>query len=264
MDPTPNPTSAFTEDSALAALLRRVAGYDDGGATDVGARFDDHPRFTLRERLGQGGFGVVYRAWDARLGVEVALKALHRASPGALHRFKGEFRQVQGLAHPHLVRLHELFCEGEGWYFTMDLVPGDAWGRVVARRPGEGPGPVADRLRAALPQLVDGLSAMHRAGLIHRDLKPSNVHVTPEGRVVLLDFGLASLAEEEGRGDLAGTPSFMAPEVLAGQGASAASDLYALGVMIHLALTGGLPELGGILTHAGEGSGEGDGLGALA
>jgi serine/threonine protein kinase len=168
------------------------------------------------------------------------------SDPAGIYRLKNEFRALADVSHTHLVRLHELFAADGLWYFSMDLVDGlpfDAWvrpGRALDER----------RLRAALPQLLDGILAIHQAGKLHRDLKPSNVLVTPDGRVVVLDFGLASdLAASsvgptllEDRYD--GTPAYMAPEQAAGEAASAASDFYALGVMLFKALTGELPFTG--------------------
>src|SRR5262245_23018145 len=164
--------------------------------------------------------GVVYEAYDALRKSAVALKALRQLDASSLFRFKNEFRSLADLQHPNLVRLNELFQEGEQWFFTMELVegadflshvrPGDralaamtpslaptvlaGTGAdeppVVRRQPR--PGCDEKRLRAAASQLALGVSALHAARKVHRDIKPSNVIVAPEGRTVLLDFGLVT------------------------------------------------------------------------
>jgi hypothetical protein len=235
-------------------------------------------RFDLRGRLGAGGMGTVYRAYDRRLGREVALKILRQASGRDLFRFKREFRALADIVHPNLASLHELHTTGDEWYFTMDLVEGVdflAWVRgaptgpdsadsvtvdapVGAAVPTVGaavptasePAPVVDRgrLEAAFAQLVEGVYALHVAGKLHRDLKPSNVLVTADGRVVLLDFGLIS--DVATGGDLThehaavGTPAYMAPEQAADWPLDETCDWYAVGVMLYEALTGRRPFVG--------------------
>ncbi|MFI5303115.1 MAG: serine/threonine-protein kinase, partial [Polyangiales bacterium] len=199
------------------------------GATS-GASFGE--RFTVVRRLGEGGMGVVYEAFDEERGVRVALKTMRRIDPATLFRFKNEFRALADVSHPNIVELHELVTEGDRTFFTMEYVDGvdfldyvrgranpalvralDAPFRdteaVVLRGPASSALLIAarsasrttvacdlDRLRDALGQLSLGLVALHRAGKIHRDLKPSNVLVTTTAsgapRVVLLDFGLAA------------------------------------------------------------------------
>jgi len=242
-------------------------------AADVGKQgMLDDGRFQVRGNLGTGGMGVVYRALDRRLGREVALKALRHASGRDLYRFKREFRTLADIVHPNLVALHELHTQGDEWFFTMELVEGVSfidWVRpaVVSApvdRPDDDTRPStrlrgrsrqeiavapldAARLAAALPQLVDGVLALHVSGKLHRDLKPSNVLVGRDGRVVLLDFGLVS--ELDGGGDTdrtheraaVGTPAYMSPEQAADQALTEASDWYAVGVMLYEALTGRRP-----------------------
>jgi hypothetical protein len=233
----------------------------------------DGERFDLRGRLGAGGMGTVYRAFDRRLGREVALKILRQASGRDLFRFKREFRALADIVHPNLAALHELHTTGDEWFFTMDLVEGVDFLAWVRRAPAlDGDDEAADgvtadvpiraveptpaeiaparppvdfaRLEDAFGQLVEGVLALHVAGKLHRDLKPSNVLVTPEGRVVLLDFGLIASV---GEGDLThehaavGTPAYMAPEQAADFPLDQACDWYAVGVMLYEALTGRRP-----------------------
>lgn len=142
--------------------------------------------------------GVVYEAFDAVRRDKVALKTMTRLEAGDVYRLKNEFRALAGVAQPNLVRLHELCADGELWYLTMELVAGERFDRWVRPRKGTSDrhGTLDEaRLRSALPALVEVIAAIHAAGQLHRDLKPSNVLVTPEGRVVVLDFGLAIAPE---------------------------------------------------------------------
>jgi serine/threonine protein kinase len=179
--------------------------------------------------------GVVYEALDRERQRLVALKTLRHFTPAALYLFKREFRALVDVHHPSLVQLYELVVAENGrGFFTMELVRGTDFLSHV--RAG------SDRLRPALRQLVDGVRALHRAGKLHRDIKPSNVRVTPEGRVVLLDFGVATeLTPVSGDvsnepGETAGTARYMAPELSAGAPPAASSDWYSVGVMLHEAL----------------------------
>ncbi len=213
-------------------------------------------RYTLLDLLGSGLMGQVYRAHDAELGRDVALKILR--DPEDLLGLKHEFRSLADLRHPNLVALHELVVAPELSFLTMELVSGVdlvSW----ARTPAEGR---FDRLREALPQLLDGLEALHVAGRFHRDIKPSNILVTAERRVVLVDFGLAFTRPllVSRRGDetgFAGTPDYMAPEQLWGAPPSSASDAYALGATLFEALTGELPFRGDVQALANRARGAG-------
>ena len=229
--------------------------------------------------------GSVYEACDRETRQHVAIKRLLYFSPNSLFMFKQEFRTLADMCHPNLVRLHELAAEGERIFFTMELVRGtDFLGYVNEQRvltPRDGPSetirssPVETdrqrrstplpgppdateasegraqvsfhRLRSGLRQLVMGLHALHTAGKLHRDIKPSNVLVTLEGRVVILDFGIATElpralnANLREREDLVGTPCYMAPEVASAQEPTPASDWYSVGVMLYEALVGHAP-----------------------
>ncbi len=188
--------------------------------------------------------GVVHEALDRERDEVVALKTLRWTDPSAIYRLKREFRTLADIVHPNLVVLYELFGETGQWYFTMELVKGCEFLKFVR--------PAAldvGRLRSSLAQLAEGLLVIHDSGKLHRDLKPSNVVVTPEGRLVILDFGIAAdvvrgndplRTVEDG---IWGTVEYMAPEQGRGQ-ASPASDWYALGCMLYEALTGRLPYIG--------------------
>jgi len=226
-------------------------------------------RFEPVRPLGEGGYGVVFEVLDHERGERVALKRLRRSSPGALAAFKSEFRLLSRLEHPSLPVLHELFVDGEQGSFSMELVGGHGlreWVGVAPRAASTetstatlsglvptsselsralpsataaiDPGTAA-RVRAVIEQLLEVLAFVHRSGLVHCDVKPSNVRVTPEGRVVLLDFGLARpLRHAEGA--FAGTLAYAAPEQLAGT-VTPACDLYAVGTLAWELLVGHLP-----------------------
>src|SRR6266566_2019679 len=199
--------------------------------------------------------GAVYEAYDQERHETVALKTLRWQDPSAIYRLKKEFRVLSDIAHANLASLYELVADGDDWFYTMELVDGVEFFAYVRPAPPSqsetrAP-PDVPRLRAALAQLIKGVVALHRAGIVHRDLKPSNVLVTPAGRVVILDFGLADVVappsplqtREEG---LWGTVAYMSPEQVEGQ-RSPASDWYAVGVMLYEALTGRLPFQGSAL-----------------
>ena len=243
--------------------------------------FRGTPRFEVRRRLGSGGFGVVYEAFDRDYAASIALKTLLKTRVNDLYRFKLEFRALAHIVHRNLVTLYELLSEGEHWFFTMELIDGvsflehvrppirteraalstvslgDAALETVGLTVGDTHLEVSDpasrrqadhlRLGEALRQLAAGVSALHDAGKLHCDLKPSNVLIGLDGRVVILDFGLvANLGAQESSANSsgAGTPSYMSPEQAAGLPLSEASDWYSFGVMLYEALTGRLPFVG--------------------
>jgi eukaryotic-like serine/threonine-protein kinase len=210
--------------------------------------------------------GVVFEAVDLETNALVALKTLTRTTPDALYRFKKEFRAHHELTHENLVSLGELFADGSDWFFTMELIRGCDFLRYVRRDATKNVDPVSatadtlqamraaeqtatrlpcdiDRLRDAVRQVAIGLSALHRAGMIHRDIKPSNVLVDHTGRVVIVDFGLATsrAAELASTDGFVGTAAYTAPEQVNSEIVKPAADWYALGVMIYEALTGRLP-----------------------
>jgi serine/threonine protein kinase/tetratricopeptide (TPR) repeat protein len=235
-------------------------------------------RFTIRRRLASGGFGDVYEAFDQARLEPVALKVLRVTDAGALYRFKQEFRTLANLAHPNLVTLHELIASDEEWLLSMELIRGGTVVDYVRSGRGAEPGtpstdPLADastiassrtsrpqspaaarrlalpidtldfdRLRASLRQLVEAVQALHAHGILHLDIKPSNVLVTEDGRVVVVDFGLAErfdLRERNAHGaQIIGTPEYMSPEQAAAAPPSEASDWYGVGAVLYRALTG--------------------------
>ncbi|HEU5056707.1 MAG TPA: protein kinase, partial [Kofleriaceae bacterium] len=202
-------------------------------------------RFEVTARLGEGAMGVVYRALDRERNETIAIKTLRNLDGEGLLRFKNEFRSVQSLQHPNLVSLGELIEKNGRWFFTMELVDGVDFFRYVAphRERGDRVGRPCDheRLRAALRQLAGGLVALHRAGFVHRDIKPSNIIVSRSGRLVLLDFGFVTAANERSSDRVVGTVAYMSPEQAASMPVGPESDWYSVGVVLFEVLTGVQP-----------------------
>jgi serine/threonine protein kinase/cytochrome c-type biogenesis protein CcmH/NrfG len=208
--------------------------------------------------LGAGGMGEVYRARDTRLGRDVAIKVLPgdvASHPDRLARLEREARAVAALSHPNIVVLHSIEDAGGVRFLTMELVDGRSLDQLVT------PGglPLARLLDLAIP-LADALVAAHERGVVHRDLKPANVMVTRDGRVKVLDFGLArfpaaggGLAETQAAtvatpvsaaGQVVGTVPYMAPEQIRGEAVDARSDLFSLGILLYELATGRRPFAG--------------------
>jgi serine/threonine protein kinase len=249
-------TNPSLHDDTSSDTLSTLSTHADGSAGS-GAAETTLPRqlgeFMLERRLGAGGMGEVFDARHVETGEHVALKRLTRASATSLYRFKREFRALADVVHPNLVRLGELvIMPGGAAFFTMELVVGEPFDEYVRRATPAGEVPNLVRLTRAFRQLFGAVQHLHAARFVHRDLKPSNVLVTPEGRVVVLDFGLIveSADPDAGittTGQLLGTPAYMAPEQIMHGEPGPAVDLYALGVMLFECLTGRLPFRGSAL-----------------
>lgn len=205
-------------------------------------------RYELKEILGTGGMGVVYKAVDRELGEMVALKTLKgelvNSDETVLERFKQEIRLARRITHRNVVRTHDL-GEVDGIYFiTMEYVEGTSLEKLISRK---GKLPV-DVTLAMGKQLCRALEVAHEAGVIHRDIKPQNMVVDGAGFLKVMDFGIARLAEEKSRerkgagltqaGMVLGTPQYMSPEQLMGEELDARSDLYAAGAVLFECLTG--------------------------
>lgn len=206
--------------------------------THVGTVLFD--RYELQTVIGSGTFGQVFTAWDRRAGLQLAVKVLHSAASTARLYFKNEFRVLKQIHHPHIVRLFDGFFDDEPWMFTMEFVPGRSFLEGLDTVPAD----ERERLvRMRLLGLAEGLGHLHARGLQHRDLKPANILVHPDGRVVLLDFGLVrNIGDDASQvATFAGTLPYMAPEQLAGGQATSASDWFAVGSVLYQALTGELP-----------------------
>ena len=192
-------------------------------------------RYDVLELLGAGGMGAVYRVLDRELDEVVALKVIRSEladRPAVAEQFRTEVRLARRVTHRNVARTFELGRADDVLYCTMELVDGESVAAMLARR-GRLP---ADEAVAIACAVCDGLAAAHEASVIHRDVKPDNVLVDPHGRVVLTDFGVASVIV--GHRGASGTPPYMAPEQLRGEPPTPAADVYSVGVLLYEMLTG--------------------------
>ena len=205
--------------------------------------------YEIAAPLGAGGMGEVYRARDPRLDRDVAIKILPPALAdlAALARFEREAKAVAALSHPNILAIHDFGTEGTTAYAVMELLEGE----TLRQRLAVGPLPVRKAIDIAL-QIAHGLAAAHEKGIVHRDLKPDNVFVTPNGRVKLLDFGLAKVVppgpqaaetiaatkDATTPGMVMGTVGYMSPEQITGSTVDHRTDIFAFGAIVYEILTG--------------------------
>jgi len=199
--------------------------------------------YTLEKRLGAGGMGEVYQAYDSRLDRRVAIKLIRpeqTENETARERFRREARAAAGLSHPSIVQIHDIVESGESDAIVMELVDGERLSQRIAR----GALPVGEAVRIGR-EIAEGLACAHARGLIHRDLKPDNVMITPEGRAKILDFGLAKRLEGEvsltADQRVIGTFRAMSPEQAQSLPLDARSDLFSLGLLLYEMLSGRSP-----------------------
>ena len=209
--------------------------------------------YELVAQIGAGGMGEVYEARDTKLGRNVAIKVLPAAfanDPERLARFQREAKMLAALNHPSIATIYGLEHSNSTHFLIMELVSGDTLAERIKR---EGAMPVEEALKIAV-QIAEALEAAHERGIIHRDLKPANVKVTPEGRVKVLDFGLAKAFAGDGSLDLSnaptltamgteegkilGTAAYMSPEQARGKPVDKKTDIWAFGCVLYELLTG--------------------------
>ncbi len=210
--------------------------------------------YEILSAIGAGGMGEVYRARDTKLGRDVAIKALPEAfarDPERLSRFQREAKTLASLNHPHIAAIYGLQENAGSSYLVMELVPGDTLADRIKR---DGAIPVVEALIIA-KQMAEALEAAHEKGIVHRDLKPANVKVTPDGKVKVLDFGLAKAFSDDGssqdiansptmsgaatmQGMILGTAAYMSPEQARGKQVDRRADIWAFGVVLYEMLTG--------------------------
>ncbi len=204
-------------------------------------------RYQIIGMLGQGGMGEVYRANDLTLDQPVALKFLPAsmaANPAMLGRFHGEVRIARQVSHPNVCRVYDIGEVDDQLFISMEYVDGEDLGMLL-RRIGRLP---TERAVEFARKICAGLAAAHEKGVVHRDLKPANIMIDSDGQVVIMDFGLAAVAEQIGGAEImAGTPAYMAPEQLSGREVTVKSDIYALGLVLYEMFTGKRPFEGNTL-----------------
>ena len=200
-------------------------------------------RYRLDERIAGGGMGDVWRGTDEVLGRTVAVKILLPAlldEPGFAERFRGEARTMATINHPGVVDVYDYGSDQQLAFLVMEYVEGDALSRTLSRVGRLTPA----RTMALVAQAADALQAAHENGIVHRDVKPGNLLVRPNGTLVLTDFGIARSAlvgQLTAAGSVLGTASYISPEQAAGDVATSASDVYALGVVAYQCLSGHRP-----------------------
>lgn len=200
-------------------------------------------RYQIQGEIGSGATAVTYRGWDERLERPVAVKILrsHVARDEAfVRRFEREARAAASVSHGNVVDIYDVGREKDVFYIIMQLVDGEDLKHLIQR---EGALP-NDRVLLIIEQVLDGLHAIHRAGIIHRDAKPQNILLGRDGVARLTDFGIAQGDNDVGTttaGTTVGTAAYMAPEQAQAERISQATDLYAVGVVLYEMLTGFLP-----------------------
>ena len=187
-------------------------------------------RYEIIEELGTGGMGKVYRAFDKKLGEELALKLVKSeiaADERTVERFRNEIKVARKITHKNVCRIYDLNEEGMSLYFTMEYVPGEDLKSFIRR---------SRRLDISTAisiakQICEGLEEAHRVGIVHRDLKPSNIMIDREGNARIMDFGIARSLKTKGvtgEGFIIGTPEYMSPEQVEGKDVDYRSDIYSL------------------------------------
>jgi eukaryotic-like serine/threonine-protein kinase len=203
-------------------------------------------RYHVRSRVARGGMATVYMASDTRLERLVALKVMHAElarDEGFVSRFIGEAKSVARLSHPNVVQVFDQGSDGEYLYLAMEFVPGRTLRSLLRERGSLPPGEALD----VMVPVLSGLAAAHESGIVHRDVKPENVLLTADGRVKVVDFGLARAQAGAGHtrtGMIIGTVAYLAPEQVTGGVTDLRTDVYSAGVMLFELLTGRQPHTG--------------------
>src|SRR5271169_931967 len=213
--------------------------------------------YRIEAKLGEGGMGLVYRAFDTHLDRPVAIKILRAdatISPERKRRFVQEAKAASALNHPNIIHIYDISSSGDTDFIAMEFVAGKTLHQLI----GKNDLPLRDTLKYSI-QIADALARAHSAGIVHRDLKPANIIIDEDGRVKLLDFGLAKLTEktvdseaatatmtaedalQTEEGSIVGTVAYMSPEQAEGRKVDARSDIFSFGAVLYEMVTGRRP-----------------------
>ena len=245
------PADAGLRDEVESLLAQQADSFLESGPVSAiktlspGAKLGN---FEMVELIGRGGMGEVYRARDLRLKRDVAIKVLPAGvarDPGRIARFEREALTAGGLNHPNIVAVYEFGRDDDTYWIATELVAGESLAKVIER----GPLTVPKALDIAT-QVAAGLAAAPAGGIVHRDLKPANLMITRDGRVKILDFGLAKQEGKKALGSLAptqgmsvwgvamGTPGYMSPEQVRGEETDARTDIFSFGAVLYEVVSG--------------------------
>ncbi|HYA49482.1 MAG TPA: serine/threonine-protein kinase, partial [Burkholderiales bacterium] len=200
-------------------------------------------RYRICDELGHGGMGRVYKAVDREVNETVALKILDpriSTDEQMVERFRNELKLARRISHKNVCRIYDLGSTEGVYFITMEYIAGDDLKKIIRMM-----GPLSPpRTLSIAGQVCDGMAEAHRLGVVHRDLKTSNLMIDMEGSVRIMDFGIARAAAGTGltdRGTMIGTPEYMAPEQIEGEGVDQRADIYSLGIVLFEMLTGRVP-----------------------
>lgn len=236
-------------DSLFDSLVRAEASDFDASVMEHDLTDRKVGTFEIKEEIGRGAMGVVYLARDTKLERSVAIKSMPaelQTHPTARMRFKSEAKLLASLNHPNIAVIHDIIeQEDDSGYLVLEYIPGQTLAERIADKPV--------KLEEALSigrQIAEALQGAYEQGVIHRDVKPSNIKITPEGRVKVLDFGLAKATDTQGEkpqstltqaGSIMGTPAYMSPEQARGKPTDHRTDIWSFGCVMYEMLTGRLP-----------------------
>jgi tetratricopeptide (TPR) repeat protein len=229
---------AIADAAAISATLTGQLGLSELRRGDVLAG-----RFRIETMLGLGGMGVVYRAFDQSLDLDVAIKLLRpelARKPEAFERFRQELLLARQVSSPHVVRIHDIAQHDGRWFISMDFIDGESLEKRMDRV-GKLP---TDEVLSITRDLLDGLCAAQQRGVVHRDLKPANILLDSKSSAYITDFGVArslGATGATGSGVIVGTPEYLSPEQARGENVDTRSDLYAIGLIVYEMLVGVLP-----------------------
>jgi serine/threonine-protein kinase len=185
------------------------------------------PRYKILKRLGRGGMGEVWHAYDLKLRVDVALKSVRRSTSDSIEALRGEVRAAREVVSPNVCRIFDLVAEEGQEFVSMEYIDGQTLLELLRVN---SPLELLEAGEIAL-QFLAGLEAIHQAGLVHRDLKPENIMISQAGRVVVMDFGIAEHLADVST-TISGSPPYMSPEQHHGENVDARSDVFAAGVVL--------------------------------